>query len=81
MNKIELEVALLRKGMSVEELSKRIGCNRVTLYRKLSSGKFERSEIIKIRDALELSDADMLCIFFNDECCVNATQEKDDDDD
>lgn len=73
MNKIELEVMLLRKGMSISELSERIGMNRTTFYRKLTSGKFERSEIIAIRDALGLTDADMLRIFFNDESCENAT--------
>lgn len=75
MNKIELEVELLRKGMSLAELSEKIGMNRVTLYRKLASGKFERSEIIKIRDMLELKDADVLRIFFSDDCCGNATTE------
>ncbi len=73
MNKIELEVMLLRKGMSISELSEKIGMNRTTFYRKLTSGKFDRSEIIAIRDALGLTDADMLRIFFNDESCENAT--------
>lgn len=76
MNKIELEVVLLRNGMSVAKLSEKIGCNRTTMYRKLASGKFERSEIIKIRDILRLTDADMIRIFFNDESCVNATKEE-----
>lgn len=75
MNKVELEVVLLRNGMSITELSEKIGCNRTTMYRKLTSGKFERSEIIKIRDILGLTDADMIRIFFNDESCVNATAE------
>lgn len=73
MNKIELEVMLLRKGMSISELSEKIGMNRTTFYRKLTSGKFDRSEIIAIRDALGLTDADILRIFFNDESCENAT--------
>lgn len=76
MNKVELEVVLLRNGMSITELSEKIGCNRTTMYRKLTSGKFERSEIIKIRDILGLTDADMIRIFFNDESCVNATKEE-----
>ena len=73
MNKVELEVMLLRNGMSITDLSEKIGCNRTTMYRKLTSGKFERSEIIKIRDILGLTDADMIRIFFNDESCINAT--------
>lgn len=74
MNKVELEVMLLRNGMSVAELSEKIGCNRTTMYRKLTSGKFERSEIIKIRDILGLTDADMIRIFFNDERKENANE-------
>lgn len=74
MNKVELEVMLLRNGMSVAELSEKIGCNRTTMYRKLTSGKFERSEIIKIRDILGLTDADMIRIFFNDERKDNANE-------
>ncbi len=73
MNKIELEVVLLRKGKSIAELSEKIGMNRATFYRKLQTGKFERSEIIQIRDELGLSDEEMLLIFFSGESCVNAT--------
>ena len=73
MNKVELEVMLLRNGMSITDLSEKIGCNCTTMYRQLTSGKFERSEIIKIRDILGLTDADMIRIFFNDESCINAT--------
>lgn len=74
MNKVELEVMLLRNCMSVAELSEKIGCNRTTMYRKITSGKFERSEIIKIRDILGLTDADMIRIFFNDERKENANE-------
>ena len=77
MNKIELEVMLLRNDMSVAQLSEKIGCNRKTMYRKLASGKFERSEIIKIREVLGLTDADMLRIFFSDDSCENATRKED----
>lgn len=73
MNKIELEVAMLRAGISIARLSEITGMNKTTIYRKLESGKFDRSEIIKIRDAIGLTDADMLRIFFADGCCENAT--------
>ena len=80
MNKVELEVALIRKGTSIAELSDKIGINRTTMYRKLSTGKFDRSEIVKIRDELGLTDADMLRIFFNDESCENSTERKENED-
>ena len=73
MNKTELEVSMLRKGVSAAILAEKIGINRATLYRKMVTGKFERSEIIKIRDVLELTEAEMLRIFFSDDSCVNAT--------
>lgn len=76
MNKTELEVVMLRKGIKTAKLAEIIGINKTTLYRKLTSGKFERSEIMKIRDALELTDADTIRIFFDDDCCVNATEGK-----
>lgn len=76
MNKTELEVSMLRKGVNVAKLAEKIGMNRITLYRKMASGKFERSEIIKIRESLGLTEAEMLRIFFSDDSCVNATHEK-----
>lgn len=78
MSKTELEVAMIRKGVTVAVLAEGIGVDRSTLYRKMASGKFERSEIIAIRDMLELTDADMIRIFFDGEGCVNATAEKED---
>ena len=76
MNKIELEVALLRSGIRVPELAAQIGMDKSTFYRKLSNGKFERAEIIKIRDTLRLEDADMLRIFFDESSCENVTEKE-----
>ena len=76
MNKIELEVLILRKGTSIAALAEIIGIDKTTMYRKLANGKFERSEIMKIRDALCMTDADVIRIFFSDEGCENATERK-----
>lgn len=76
MSKTELEVAMIRKGVTVAVLADAIGVDRSTLYRKMANGKFERSEIIAIRDMLELTDADMIRIFFDDSSCVNATNKE-----
>lgn len=75
MSKTELEVAMIRKGVSVAILADAIGLDRSTLYRKMANGKFERSEIMKIRDMLELSDADIIRIFFEDDSCGNVTNQ------
>lgn len=76
MNKTELEVVMLRKGIKTAKLAEILGINRTTLYRKLTTGKFERSEIMKIREVLDLTDEDTIRIFFDDESCVNATNGK-----
>lgn len=76
MNRTELEVSMMRNGVNAATLAEKIGMNRVTLYRKMANGKFERSEIIKIRDTLGLTEAEMLRIFFSDDSCVNATDRK-----
>lgn len=76
MNKTELEVVMLRRGIKNAKLAEILGINKTTLYSKLKSGKFERSEIMKIREALDLTDADTIRIFFDDDSCVNATSGK-----
>lgn len=78
MNKIELEVAVLRNQISLAALAEKIGMNKTTLYRKLESGKFDREEIVKIREQLNMTDADILRIFFDDNGCVNATSKEED---
>ena len=76
MKKVELEVAMLRSGIRIQELSEKICMNRTTFYRKVATGKFERSEIMRIRDVLNLSDEDMLRIFFDSDGFGNATGEE-----
>lgn len=76
MNKKELEIAMLRSDIKIAKLAEILGINKTTLYRKLKTGKFERSEIMKIREALNLTDADTIRIFFDDDSCVNATNGK-----
>lgn len=76
MNRIELEVAVLRNSISLATLAEKIGMNKTTLYRKLESGKFDREEIVKIREQLNLTDSDILRIFFDDSGCVNATNKE-----
>ena len=76
MNKTELEVVMLRRGIKNAKLAEILGINKTTLYRKLATGKFGREEIKTIREALSLTDAETIRIFFDDEGCVNATNRK-----
>lgn len=80
MDKLELEIVMLRHGIKVPALADKIGMSKTAFYDKLKTGKFERSEIIKIRDVLGLSDDDMLRIFFAECGCGHATVEGQTDD-
>ena len=63
MDRVELEVAMKRKGLSVADLCAVIGMNRSTFYKKLrGDSEFTRGEIQLIVDALDLSSP--IGIFF-----------------
>lgn len=56
-NKVEFEVAMLRKGVKRQELAKVLGIDVSTLYRKLeNNGDFDRSQISIIMDYLDIDD-------------------------
>lgn len=55
MDSVELEIAMKRKGISSEKLSKIIGISRSAFYRKMKGqSEFTQGEIQRIVDALEL---------------------------
>lgn len=56
-NKVEFEVAMLRKGVKRQELAKILGIDVSTLYRKLENdGDFDREQISKIMAYLDIDD-------------------------
>ena len=60
----KLKAKIVEKGMNVEALADAIGIDRSSLYRKLN--KFEKitiGEAMKIKEVLELSDAEATDIF------------------
>ena len=62
----KLKARIIEKGMNVEALADAIGIERSTLYRKLN--KFEKitiGEAVKIKDVLELTDAEATDIFLS----------------
>jgi transposase-like protein len=70
MNKLELLAAIVRNGSSVEKLSKKIGINKSTFYKKMDENTradFYRRELIIIQKELHLTDEEMTAIFFADE--------------
>lgn len=63
MNKLELEIAMMKKGMNVASLAKTIGISRAALYKKINGhSEFTRSEIERIVEALGLNSP--MGIFF-----------------
>lgn len=67
-NADKLKATLKEKGMSVEEVSKLIGIDKSTLYRKLASdgATFTIGEVDKMSKALSLTVEEINAIFFSD---------------
>ncbi len=63
-----LKQRLEKESISPDQLAKKIGIDRATFYRKLKAGgvKFTVGEVLKMIDALNLSDADAILIFFRE---------------
>lgn len=67
-NADKLKATLKEKGMSVEEVSKLIGIDKSTFYRKLASdgATFTIGEVDKMSKALSLTVEEINAIFFSD---------------
>ena len=56
-NRVEFEVAMLRKGANRQDLAKAIGVSYATLMRKIEKdGDFDRDQISKIMAFLDIDD-------------------------
>lgn len=72
-NRVELEVAMLRKNVKMQELAKILDIDISTLYRKLNNdGDFDREQIAKIMNHLDISDPNP--IFFAKELAQEAKE-------
>ena len=67
MNSNELKAEIVRNGLTIPKLAKKIGIGKKALYQKLA-GKtmFNQKEIVKISKELNLSKETMFFIFFAD---------------
>lgn len=64
MNINKLKGKIVEKGMNVETLADKIGCNRATLYRKLANGEnITIGEAMRMKDALHMSNEEAIEIF------------------
>lgn len=65
MNVKKLKSKLLEKGMNVEDLAKKMGVDRSTLYRRLSDRKKMTIKAAQeIKDAIPLTSNEARDIFF-----------------
>lgn len=65
MNCTELKVEIVRKGYTIPTFAKTIGMAKKTLYAKLEGkSTFSQTEIVAIRNSLNLTDDRLLEIFF-----------------
>lgn len=56
-NRVEFEIAMLRKGVSRQDLAGAIGVSYATLARKIEKdGDFDREQISKIMAFLDIDD-------------------------
>lgn len=54
------------KGTNVEDVAKRMGVDKSTLYRRIADGStFTIGEVGKISEILELSHSEAISIFFS----------------
>lgn len=71
----KLRAKIIEKGSSVSEVSKAIGINPATFWRKCNGvSSFTRKEILDIKEFLQLTVEEVMYIFFADE--LTETQEK-----
>lgn len=60
----KLKAKIIEKGLNVEGLADKVGMERSTLYRKLNNfDKITIGEAIKMKSALEMTDAEATDIF------------------
>lgn len=63
-NTVELEVYIVRAGLTKQEIAKRLGISGMSFYRKLNNlNEFKASEIDMLVKMLGITDMDK--IFFN----------------
>lgn len=60
-----LKSKIVEKSTNIKELSREIGINHTTFYRKLKSNSFSIEEADKIAAALSLTNEEATAIFFS----------------
>lgn len=67
MNHAKLKGAIIARGKSISETAEAIGLSNSAFYRRLCGAvDFDRTEINRLSDFLQLSGPEILEIFFED---------------
>ena len=70
MNINDLKAEIARNGLSIAKLADMVGMDKVTLYSRVKGETaFKQPEIAAIAQALNLSEEEIIRIFFSD--CVS----------
>ena len=64
LNEKKLKAKMIEQGYNVSKLSKGIGIDNTTFYRKVSKNTFSLKEVDSITEILNLSKEDAIEIFF-----------------
>lgn len=65
MDRKELEVAIIRAGLTKNDVIKQSGISKKTFYSRLKGRtQFKQGEIANLKNVLGLSDSDIVHIFF-----------------
>lgn len=76
-NTVELEVAIVRAGLTKREVAKRLGLSEMGLYKKINNiTEFKASEIKALIEMLSIRDMEK--IFFNKNVELKSTQREED---
>ena len=72
-NTTELEVAILRAGITKKEIAKRLGLSEMGLYKKINNiTEFKASEIKALAEMLQITDIE--AIFFANNVELKSTR-------
>ena len=65
MNILDLKAEIVRHGLTIPRLAELIGIDKKTMYSRINGEtSFKQDEIVKISQALKLTDEQILSIFF-----------------
>ena len=65
MNETAFRMILARENTSIPKTADKIGIGKKTMYSKLKNGKFNQKEILSMKTVLNLSNDDIIAVFFN----------------